>query len=208
MSIFFLYHPAPTSKGKWRAPKLKLSTDFLLMGERLGCSWSVIKQKAKPFFRKILSSFQHKKNQTRLFTRSNPFVALKMVHFAPKRNVRYVHVWVSLPYHTEFFYPFPPSLCGQSAFGRSLKSWPNFLWSIDFQLSLAIGLRYYPATRLHLSLSYLRFRSSKASDLAIGIRYYPATRLHLLLSYSILFFKSKWFNIFFTAIDDAPSLTR
>lgn len=43
--FFFITQPLPQ---KVNGGLLKLSRDFVLMGERLGCSWSVIKQKAKP----------------------------------------------------------------------------------------------------------------------------------------------------------------
>ena len=47
------------------------------------------KQSLRIFLRKILSSVEHKKNQSRFFIRANTLVAPKMVTFAPNRNARY-----------------------------------------------------------------------------------------------------------------------
>ena len=74
------------------------------------------KQSLKIFFWVILSSVEHKKHQSRFFTRATPLVATKMVNFAPKRNARYTS---GIPFATllSFFYPYPLSLYGRSAFG-------------------------------------------------------------------------------------------
>ena len=67
-----------------------------------------------------------------------------MVNFAPKRNARYTS---GIPFTTllSFFYPYPQSLYGRSAFGvrsYTLTSEPNFLGSIGSQFSLPIFLRF------------------------------------------------------------------
>lgn len=108
------------------------------VGERLGCSWSVIKQKAKPkkFFRKILSSFERKKNQSRLFTRANPLVAPKTVHFAPKRNARYTPRF-SFPTLLRFL---PLTSKSVRTVGVQARAITKFSRIHSSQFSLAMGL--------------------------------------------------------------------
>ena len=88
-------------------------------------AWPKAWPKAKPynFLRYILpSAVEHKKNQSRFFTRATPLVATKMVNFVSKRNSRYTSL---IPFLTilTFFLP-PPS---ESVRSVGVRSYPDVI---------------------------------------------------------------------------------